>query len=125
MEISQDDPEKVLADILERYSYDQATQDYIATLFHNTLEYRQWTEDLIIKYLQNWKFNRIARMDRLILSLAICEIHTIDSVPPKVSIAEAIEIAREYSTEDSPSFVNGILDSVYQEVMKNQKSQTE
>ena len=52
-------------------------------------------------------------MDRLLLILAISEIHFVDDVPPKVSISEAIEIAKQYSTEESAGFVNGVLDNIY------------
>ena len=50
------------------------------------------------------------------ISFSISEIFFIDSVPPKVSISEAIQIAKQYSTEDSSAFVNGVLDSIYKSV---------
>jgi len=55
--------------------------------------------------------------------MAICEIYTVESVPPKVSIAEAIEIAREYSTDESPGFINGILDAVYREMNESKEKE--
>ncbi len=115
-EISGDEPEKVLEDILSRYQFNSKTSEFIKLLFTNSLEYKSWAEEKIRRFLENWRFERVARIDRLILILAICEIYTIDSVPPKVSIAEAIEIAKIYSTDESPGFVNGILDSVYKEL---------
>ncbi|MFQ6604642.1 MAG: transcription antitermination factor NusB [Fidelibacterota bacterium] len=115
LEISGDEPEKVLEDILSRYQFDGKTSDFVHQLFHNALRYKSWAEDKIRQFLENWRFERVARIDRLILILAISEIHTIDTVPPKVSIAEAIEIAKIYSTDESPGFVNGILDAVYKE----------
>jgi len=63
--------------------------------------------------LNNWEFDRVALLDRLLLILAISEIYFIDDVPPKVSISEAIEIAKQYSTEESAGFVNGVLDNIY------------
>ena len=69
--------------------------------------------DMIKTRLNNWEFDRVALLDRLLLILAISEIHFIDDVPPKVSISEAIEIAKQYSTEESSSFVNGVLDNIY------------
>ena len=60
----------------------------------------------------------MALLDRLLLVTAISEIYFIDDVPPKVSISEAIEIAKQYSTEDSSSFVNGVLDNVYKSMEK-------
>ena len=75
-------------------------------------------ERTISKFLENWELGRIALLDNLILQMAVCELLFFDDVPPKVSISEAIEIAKKYSTDDSSGFVNGILDSVFKEVVK-------
>ena len=64
--------------------------------------------------MNNWEFDRVALIDRILLTLAICEIHFLDEIPPKVSISEAIELAKEYSTSESSGFVNGVLDKIYQ-----------
>ena len=68
---------------------------------------------MIITHAENWEIQRIALLDKLILLMAICELYFMDDIPPKVTISEAIEIAKRYSTEESSSFVNGILDAVY------------
>ena len=68
---------------------------------------------LISDNLDNWKLERVATLDQLIMRIAISEIYFNEDIPPKVSISEAIEIAKVYSTEDSSSFVNGVLDSIY------------
>ena len=57
----------------------------------------------------------------LLLIVAISEIHFLDDVPPKVSISEAIEIAKQYSTEDSASFVNGVVDNIYKSMVNGVK----
>ena len=70
----------------------------------------------IRQYSANWKFERIAMLDLLILRIAICEfIHFFD-VPPKVTIDEAIELAKRFSTYKSSGFINGILDAVLLEL---------
>jgi len=73
-------------------------------------------KDDLDKYIrdksENWDFDRIAIIDRLIIRMAICEFLYFTDIPPKVSISEAIEIAKKYSTDDSSAFVNGILDAV-------------
>ena len=79
------------------------------------MENKTWLEKVIIRHLDNWEINRIALLDKLILQMAISELYFMDDVPPKVTLSEAIEIAKRYSTEDSSSFVNGILDAVYKE----------
>ena len=79
------------------------------------MENKTWLEKVIIRHLDNWEINRIALLDKLILQMAISELYFIDDVPPKVTLSEAIEIAKRYSTEESSSFVNGILNAVYKE----------
>ncbi len=123
LELSDDDSEKVLGDILERYNLDKKSNQFISDLYRNTLKSQDWAEEKIQKFLENWRFERVARLDRLILMMAICEIYTVESVPPKVSIAEAIEIAREYSTDESPGFINGILDAVYREMNESKEKE--
>ncbi len=81
-------------------------------LFKRTIASTKLFDDLIKQKAVNWEFNRIAIMDKLILRLAICEFLDFDDIPPKVSIDEAIEIAKKFSTEKSGRFVNGILDAV-------------
>ena len=73
---------------------------------------------IIEDFLENWELKRIAILDKLILQIAVCELLFFDDVPPKVSISEAIELAKKYSTDDSSGFVNGILDSVYKQNLK-------
>ena len=65
---------------------------------------------------KNWEIKRIALTDKLVLRLAIAELLHIEDVPPKVSISEAVEIAKEFGTKDSGPFVNGILDAVYKKI---------
>ena len=78
-------------------------------------------DKLIISRSKNWDFDRITLIDKLILRMAIAEMEYVDEVPPKVSIAEGVEIAKQFSTEDSSSFINGILDSVYNEIIKEKE----
>ena len=78
-------------------------------------------DELIKKRSKNWDFDRITLIDKLILRMALVEMIYVDEVPPKVSIAEGVEIAKQFSTEDSSSFINGILDAVYNEMVKKKE----
>ena len=78
-------------------------------------------DQLIKKRSKNWSINRIRLLDRLILRMSLAEMIYEKDVPPKVSIAEGVEIAKYFSTEESGSFVNGILDSFYNDTIKDQK----
>ena len=80
-------------------------------------------DELIKNRSKNWDFDRITLIDKLILRMALVEMMFVDEIPLKVSIAEGVEIAKQFSTEDSSSFINGILDSVYNEIlMKKEKT---
>ena len=116
IEIGEEIRSKALKDILSREKRDTETKDFIVNLFDVSLNNRDWCEEQIKSRLNNWEFKRVAVLDRLLLVVAIAEIFFVDSVPPKVSISEAIQIAKKYSTEDSSAFVNGVLDSIYKSV---------
>ena len=81
-------------------------------LIRGTLAHRTEVDALIVKHAKNWDLNRIAVVDRNVLRLAIYEMCHRDDIPPVVSINEAVDIAKRFSTEDSGKFVNGILDKV-------------
>ena len=111
--ITGEDSDKILKDILNRRSYESNLIKYITDLFESAIDNKEWCEDQIKSRLNNWEFDRVALLDRLLLIVAISEIYFVEDVPPKVSISEAIEIAKIYCNEDSSSFVNGVLDNVY------------
>ncbi|CEQ04670.1 N utilization substance protein B [[Clostridium] sordellii] len=73
-------------------------------------------DELISKYAKNWTINRMAKVDLAILRLAVCEILYVPNMPTKVSINEAIELAKLYCDDKSPKFINGILGSVVNEI---------
>lgn len=81
-------------------------------LIRGALEHREAIDDQIKKHVKNWELHRIAAVDRNILRLAIYEMLHRDDIPPVVSINEAVDIAKKFSTQDSGKFVNGILDKV-------------
>lgn len=116
VEIGEEIRSKALKDILGREQRDNETKDFIVHLFEVSLENRDWCEQQIKSRLNNWEFKRVAVLDRLLLVIALAEIFFIDTVPPKVSISEAIQIAKKYSTEDSSAFINGVLDNIYKNV---------
>jgi N utilization substance protein B len=85
-------------------------------LIRATIEHQDEIDKLIKKYAQNWELNRMAVVDRNILRLAIYEMLYRDDIPPVVSINEAVDIAKKFSTQDSGKFVNGILDKIKDEL---------
>lgn len=87
-------------------------------LIRGALEHRDEADGIIKKHAQNWDLHRMAAVDRNILRLAIYEMLYRDDIPPVVSINEAVDIAKKFSTQDSGKFVNGILDKVKGELMR-------
>ena len=87
-------------------------------LIRGTLEHRAEIDELIKSHAKNWELHRIAAVDRNILRLALYEMLHRQDIPPVVSINEAVDIAKKFSTEDSGKFVNGILDKVKGELLR-------
>jgi N utilization substance protein B len=87
-------------------------------LIRGTLENRTEADELIKKHAQNWELHRIAAVDRNILRLAIFEMLHREDIPPVVSINEAVDIAKKFSTQDSGKFVNGLLDRIKGDLMR-------
>ncbi len=87
-------------------------------LIQGALEHRDAADEIIRKHAKNWELHRIAAVDRNILRLAIYEMLHRDDIPPVVSINEAVDIAKKFSTQDSGKFVNGILDKVKGDLLR-------
>lgn len=95
-----------------RLESDPEALAFAEELFRTALDRREETDALIARHTQNWALHRLAQVDRSVLRLAATELLAFEDVPPKVSIDEAIDIAKKYSTPQSGRFVNGILDAV-------------
>ena len=78
-------------------------------------------DDEIRARAANWEMERIALIDRLLLRIGITELYYFPDIPPKVSINEVIEIAKDYSTSNSGKFINGILDAILSDLKKSGK----
>lgn len=95
-----------------------AVRLFAEPLIRGTLEHREELDEIITKHTRNWELHRIAAVDRNILRLAIYEMLHREDIPPVVSINEAVDIAKKFSTQESGKFVNGILDKVKAELMR-------
>ena len=120
-EFSKNDALSIVNQIINKNSQVKANQDFIQFLFECVLKNIKWSEDIIKSHLENWEIDRVAHIDRILLKMGICEIHFIDDIPPKVTISEMVEISKIYSTDESPIFINGILDAVYKNYQKQIK----
>ena len=106
------DPEDTPADNVITYSR------HLCSL---TIQHSDEIDELIKERSKNWDFERITIIDRLILRMSLAEMLFEEEVPPKVSITEGVEIAKQFSTSDSSSFINGILDAVFNDLIKGKE----
>lgn len=104
-----------LADFVEfcaHFQADKKAVPYARKLLDGVLEKKAAINQLIGRYAENWRLERMSVIDRNILRLAVFEMYYQEDVPDRVAINEAVEIAKRFSTDDSGSFINGILDSM-------------
>ena len=112
IEIAEDELEFVLSDHFTSKSVDEETRAFAESLVRQTITHLEDIDNLISDTAENWDLSRIAIIDKNILRFAIAELFYFPDIPMKVTIDEAIEVAKKYSTPDSGRFVNGILDKI-------------
>jgi N utilization substance protein B len=93
-------------------------KEYASHLVKGTLKNLQRIDPLISAHSSHWKIDRMPATDRNILRIGTYELLEEHTVPPKAVINEAIEIAKKFGTTDSATFINGVLDSIHQELLK-------
>ncbi len=121
IELTEDPPDRVIENTLRELRDDEEAYIFACDLFLKCLQSKAETDEMIRIQADNWEFDRIALIDKLLLRMTICELLYFDDIPPKVSINEAIEIAKRFSTEKSDKFVNGILDAVLDRLKKENR----
>ena len=105
----------VFEEFCAHFQVNKKSIPYAKKLLDGVQEKADAINQLISKYAENWRLERMSVIDRNILRLAVYEVHYQDDVPISVAINEAVEIAKRYSTDDSGPFINGILDSMAKE----------
>jgi len=91
---------------------DKGTREFALHLIRGTTEHMDEVNDLISQVAKNWDIDRMAVIDRNVLRMATFELLHCPDIPPKVSINEAIELGKRYSTQNSGGFINGVLDKI-------------
>ena len=107
-------------ELLPLYKKDDDEEEFITTLLRKTISMDKENEQLIDELTKNWELDRIAKMDIILMKMAITELQVCKSIPTKVTLNEYIEISKFYSTPKSNGFINGILDKAI-ELLSNQK----
>ncbi|EQB63741.1 MAG: N utilization substance protein B-like protein [candidate division Zixibacteria bacterium RBG-1] len=104
--------EELLAQILEQSKVNPKDKLFIQSLIKQILEHGEKIAELIKEKLEHWDFKRLNSVDRIILRMGVCEMLYFPDIPIKVSIDEAIELAKKFSSPEGGKFVNGILDAI-------------
>jgi len=104
--------EKLLGPMLEQSKVNPKDEAFIQSLIKQILEHEDKIDDLIKNKLEHWDFKRLNSVDRIILKMGVCEMLYFPDIPVKVSIDEAIELAKKFSSGEAGKFVNGILDAI-------------
>src|SRR6516164_11505043 len=94
---------------------------FARSLLETVLNKKEVTMGLIRPKLKNWDPERIATLDMILMEMGVCEFLYFETIPPKVTINEYIDLAKDYSTQLSGQFVNGILDNIHKELVKENK----
>jgi len=98
-------------------------KDFAVNLLKTVIEKSEYLQSLIIPKLKNWDPERIALLDMILMKMGVSEFLYFETIPPKVTINEYIDLAKEYSTPQSGQFVNGILDNIHKELVAQGKMQ--
>jgi N utilization substance protein B len=106
-------------EIMPLYKDKEDEQEFVRSLFQETIRQNEENEALIDKLTSNWELDRIARMDVLLMKMAIAELKVFNSIPTNVTLNEYIEISKFYSTPKSNGFINGILDKAITRLEKD------
>lgn len=101
----------------------QEKWQFAKTLLITSIEKKEQCTELIKPKLKNWDADRIAQLDMILMRMGVCELLYFETIPTKVTINEYIDLAKEYSTQQSGQFVNGILDNIHKELTEGGKIQ--
>ena len=97
----------------------KSAREFASTLISGTWRHREEIDRLIADCSDNWSLGRMSKVDISILRMAVFEFLHCDDIPPKVSINEAVDLGKTFGSENSGSFINGILDALHLKIQKN------
>jgi transcription antitermination protein NusB len=115
-DITRDTLDQIAANFFVNYDEPQTVVEFATLLVSRTVEHVEEIDVLIQRHAEHWRLDRMAVVDRNLLRLATQEFIYDKETPKSVVINEAIEIARRFSSQESPQFINGILDSIKKEL---------
>ena len=121
LDIGKHSKDEILRTFWQMNEHPQKVRDFASQLFEGTVQRLKEIDKVIQQHTKNWRLGRMAAVDRNVLRIAVFEFLSGNRTPETVVINEALEIAKKYSTADSAQFVNGILDSVKNDLMEKRR----
>ena len=118
LEITKQGALQAMVQLRENFSPEEGEDEFAKRIVLGVTEHRQEIDRLIEERSENWRLDRMTIIDRNILRIAIFELLYCDDIPPKVTLNEAIDLGKRYGSEESGSFINGILDRIQNEVIR-------
>lgn len=119
-ELSDRDLDELFFDLAQKeLSENEAALEFAKELVREFTTHREEIDKQITERLSNWDFRRVALIDRLLIQIGLTELLFFPDIPPKATINELIEIAKDYSTAESGKFINGLLHGILAELKKN------
>ena len=114
--------EELFNSFADNFEFDAETREYALFLTGSILTKEDELNEVITKYSDNWKIDRIAVIDKILLQIGIFELSFSDKTEtaPKLAITDILDLAKKYSSVDSKNFINGILDQIYNEKLEAQ-----
>jgi N utilization substance protein B len=118
LNITKQDAIKALTEFQENFLPNEEADDFVKRLVLGVIEHYAELDQLIERYSENWRLDRIHMIERNILRMALFELLYCEEIPPKVTLNEAIDLGKRYGSEESGSFINGLLDRIQNEVVR-------
>ena len=118
LDVTKQNPIRAIAQWNEHFSASEGKDEFVERIVLGVLEHCQEIDRLIEQYSENWRLERMSIVDRNILRMATFELLYCEEIPPKVTLNEAIDLGKRYGSEDSGSFINGILDRIQNEAVR-------
>lgn len=119
-DVSNNDWEHIISTIIKpKFKSEKQNYKFAERLFFEALNHQGEIDEVIQRHINNWDIERLTVTDKIILRVAICEFLYFDDIPTKVTINEAIEIAKDFSTRKSGKFINGILDAALEQLTED------
>ncbi len=120
MEFIDIDPEDAIEIIFNNFEIPEELREFSEDLVMGVSANKEKIDSYISNASINWRLERMNNVDKNLLRMGVYELLFREDIPPKVTINEAVEIGKKYGTEESGSFINGVLDSIYNRLKKNE-----